>query len=272
MKTFSKIFIKASKFFFFIFGAIAAVICLALGAVGTYKSSEAKNFVNSTIETSTTTLSDVETKLTEFENILNDPNSSVNDVVETVKNFVQTTKTTLDNQITQLTNMANQLKTLAEKETNDSVKNTLLEAEKELNNLIKLIGNPSDNTTDSVYGIINEIVNLTNENGNIEEIKDKILTLLNKASSYIDPINNYLSSWDENKVNQTYDTTTSVLLGVGAALLGLAIFGAVLSLILYKRADGKLINRFRSKKEVIHHVEKILKKYPDVKKYLGKGA
>ncbi|MDE5767110.1 MAG: MG_279/MG_280 family protein [Malacoplasma sp.] len=272
MRTFSKIFLKVSKFFFFVFGTIAAIVCLALGAVGTYKSTEAKSFVNTTIQSSSTTLTDIEAKLAEFGNMLSDPNSSVNDVINKVKSFVETTKTTLDSQRTQLSEMATKLNDLAQKENDSNVKQSLTEAASQINNLIKLIGSPDDNTTDSVYGIINEIMKITEQNGSLDEMKDKILSLFDKANSYINPINDYLISWDENRVNQTYDTTTTVLLAVGATLLGLAIFGAILSLILYKRADGKLINRFRSKKEVIEHVDKILKKYPDVKKYLGKGA
>ncbi|MDE5949386.1 MAG: MG_279/MG_280 family protein [Malacoplasma sp.] len=272
MRTFSKIFLKVSKFFFFIFGTIAAIVCLALGVVGTYKSAEAKSFVNTTIQSSSSTLTDIETKLVEFEDMLTNPDSSVNDVINKVKSFVETTKTTLDNQRSQLNEMANKLNELAQKESNSSVKQSLTEAVSQINNLIKLIGSPDDNTTDSVYGIINEIIKITEQNGSLDEMKDKLLSLFEQANSYINPINDYLTSWDENRVNQTYDTTTTVLLAVGATLLGLAVFGAVLSLILYKRADGKLVNRFRSKKEVIEHVDKILKKYPDVKKYLGKGA
>ncbi|MDE5545695.1 MAG: MG_279/MG_280 family protein [Malacoplasma sp.] len=272
MKTFSKIFLKISKFFFFIFGAIAAIICLAFGAVGTYKSNEAKSFINTTIQSSSNTLTNIDEKLNEFKTMLDDPNSSVNEIISKVKTFIDSTKTTLDDQITKLNEMVTKLNELAQKESDSNRKKALQESVTQIENLIKLIGSPEDNTTDSVYGIINEIIKITEQDGDLNEIKNKLITLFDQAYSYINPVNDFLASWNEDKVNQTYDTATTVLLAVGGTLLGLAVFGAILSLILYKRADGKLINRFRKRKEVIEHVEKILKKYPGVKKYLGKGA
>ena len=83
-----------------------------------------------------------------------------------------------------------------------------------------------------------------------------------------------INSWFANNTSEDsqiwvyYDTVATVLLSVGAALVGLFALGFILLVAFNKRVDGYWVPRKHLKKNLAIHIKKILRRNPDLAKYL----
>lgn len=269
MKTLTKILYKSSKFILFGFGTILVSGTLALGVFGKMYQAPVKDFLNTNIEKANSILDEVSTKLDEANNF--DWNSIISEIdkikpiIKDAKNDLSKQKENLNTLITKLQGMIDDPNYSSQKQTLEEIKSTLVD----IND--NVVGNENDTLSSgkqTCFAILNEMVNLTQDtNGifNVNNLKQTFDNLLSTINNVLNPIGDFIKPLsNQEKVNSTYDTTSNVLLAVGGTILGLIVIGGLLSIICYKRIDGKLVNRFNTKKEIQAHISKILKKYPNV--------
>lgn len=269
MRTLVKILYKSSKFVLFTFGTVLVSASLAAGVVGKMYATESKDVLNNGVSSISGLLDNVNSELSKINT--DDLFNTVEEKIKEIEPIILNAQSDLAAQKTNLNKLIQELEELIQK-TNDDKKASLEEIK---NTLVQVnetvIGNETDTLSDNkqtCFAILNELVGIVNGSGgiiNLDSLKGTLDNLLSTVNSVINPINDFIQPYtNQEKVNSTYDSVTNVLLGVGATILGLIIVGGLLSVICYRRIDGKLVNRFNAKKEIKVHVSKILKKYPNI--------
>ncbi|BAC44153.1 hypothetical protein D8X55_03990 [Malacoplasma penetrans] len=270
MRTLVKILYKSSKFVLFTFGTVLVSASLGAGVVGKMYATESKDILNNGVSSISGLLENVNSELSKIntDDLFNSAEAEIakiEPIIVNAKDDLAAQKANLNKLIQELEGLIASTTEDSQKKTLEDIKNTLVQVND------SVIGNETDTFSDNkqtCFAILNELVGIVDGSGgiiNLDSLKGTLNNLLSTVNSVINPINDFIQPYtNQEKVNSTYDGVTNVLLGVGATILGLIIVGGLLSVICYRRIDGKLVNRFNAKKEIKVHVSKILKKYPNI--------
>lgn len=249
MKTGSNLLLKVAKTSLLVVGSVITVGGFA-GAIYCYTfADQNKQFINEQVANAGNSLTNITTNIDSV-------STNINENVETMKKQVNTmiddSISALNTQIKNLNDLKNQIKTALDKVNQTASSSATESISKIIENLeqLKSILSEQKNNIDSAVDV-DQIKNIVNQTNQI-------------AQNYIGKINDVLAQIKPEDVNKYYDLITEILLIVSGVLLGLIVVGSLFSFICYKKIDGKLVNRFRAKKQIEQHLRVLLNKYPDV--------
>lgn len=117
---------------------------------------------------------------------------------------------------------------------------------------------------DDVDKIITTINNIQSDVLN-DQNKQEIETLVSDVNNVSSQLESFLDNLTPQKFTKTYDDVTISLTAVSATILGVIILTSIVQLALYKKVEGVRVRRTRVKSDLVKHMDKILKKYPNLK-------
>lgn len=241
MKSISNFLILIGKSVLMTLGTVVTAGCFIGGLYCVSKADENKAAIDNALSSTNGALTNIQTNL----------NNASNSINSNIDQFKEQAFTVLGQVENELSTQINNLTILEEQLANDTT------------GTIAIVSEMRTTFTQ----LNNEIVAIHNKMQiaiNTDEIKNLITQANTLAQTYIGSVNQALETVTPEKISYYYDTISESLLIIGGVLLGLIVVGSVLSFVFYKKVDGKLVNRFRAKKEVEIHLRKILKKYPRV--------
>ncbi|MDE5775068.1 MAG: MG_279/MG_280 family protein, partial [Malacoplasma sp.] len=88
------------------------------------------------------------------------------------------------------------------------------------------------------------------------------------VTSILNNVNNWLANNndDSSPLWTYYDLVAKILLSIGAVLVGLFVLGFILLIVFNKRVDGCWVSRKNIKRQLALHINKLMKKYPELSK------
>ena len=279
-----KMLLRTGKIFLFSFGISISAVSLALGTVGKMYSTESKKFINTNISSANNTLNNITSSIKDFKEQFK--TEDIEQIYQQLESLINDVENTLNEQKSEMENAINEINKQIEECTDDSQKNTLKNAKSLLEDLMNnIIGYPTDssrtnNDNDStLFSILDSLKSIVNDKNSAlskDNIEATLNTIMNQTTSiintYVAPIQNFTNSWNnEQKVDKTYDLVSTILLAFGGAMIGVNLIAYLFCLILYKRVNGKLVGRASAKKDLKNHLDKLLKKYPYLKRELLEG-
>lgn len=117
---------------------------------------------------------------------------------------------------------------------------------------------------DDVDKIITTINNIQSDVLN-DQNKQEIETLVSDVNNVSSQLESFLDNLTPQKFTKTYDDVTISLTAVSATILGVIILASIVQLALYKKVEGVRVRRTKVKSDLVKHMDKILKKYPNLK-------
>lgn len=253
MAKISNVFIKTSKLLMGLFGTVVIGSCLGVGIYTKVYEQENKSFINSQIEQLNGSLDTVSNTI---DKISSSSLSSVEELKKLLTDSVGTIETQVKEQVNNAQNLVNQLKSEIQTETNEQIKQVYQKALVQAEQIVAQVKDMSG----QIRGFVNQIQNAVN----IDDIKRIVQQVESSANEYIGIASDALSKIPPEKVNKYYDQISNITLGIGLSVLGLTIFGILISFIFYKNVDGKMVGRLSTKKELEKHLKKILVKNPGI--------
>lgn len=279
-----KMLLRTGKIFLFSFGISISAVSLALGTVGKMYSTESKKFINTNISSANDTLNNITSSIKDFKEQFK--TEDIEQIYQQLEDLINDVETTLNEQKSEMENAINEINKQIENASTENEKNTLTNAKSLLEDLMNnIIGYPADssrtnNDNDStLFSILDSLKSIVNDKDSAlskDNIEATLNTIMNQTTSiintYVAPIQNFTNSWNnEQKVDKTYDLVSTILLAFGGAMIGVNLIAYLFCLMLYKRVNGKLVGRASAKKDLKNHLDKLLKKYPYLKRELLEG-
>lgn len=279
-----KMLLRTGKIFLFSFGISISSVSLALGTVGKMYSTESKKFINTNISSANDTLNNITSSIKDFKEQFK--TEDIEQIYQQLESLINEVENTLNEQKSTMQDAINKIQDQIDKTTDQNDKNTLTNAksllEELMNNIIGYPANSSKTSNDNnstLFSILDSLKNIVNDKDSAlskDNIEATLNTIMNQTTSiintYVVPIQNFTNSWNnEQKVDKTYDLVSTILLAFGGAMIGVNLIAYLFCLMLYKRVNGKLVGRASAKKDLKNHLDKLLKKYPYLKRELLEG-
>lgn len=279
-----KMLLRTGKIFLFSFGISISSVSLALGTIGKMYSTESKKFINTNISSANDTLNNITSSIKDFKEQFK--TEDIEQIYQQLESLINEVENTLNEQKSTMQDAINKIQDQIDKTTDQNDKNTLTNAksllEELMNNIIGYPANSSKTSNDNnstLFSILDSLKNIVNDKDSAlskDNIEATLNTIMNQTTSiintYVVPIQNFTNSWNnEQKVDKTYDLVSTILLAFGGAMIGVNLIAYLFCLMLYKRVNGKLVGRASAKKDLKNHLDKLLKKYPYLKRELLEG-
>ena len=102
-------------------------------------------------------------------------------------------------------------------------------------------------------------------NNNQSEIEGSINKFIDTTTDVANKIQEVAGNMSSTQFSEIYETVTVSMTVVPAVILSVIIVTSIIQLILYKKIDGVRVRRSKAKSDLVKHMNKILKKYPDLK-------
>ena len=231
------LFKKISKGILITIGTLVSLATMGIGSVGIYYKQTSIDFYNGLRNGIINTTEQVKEGL----------NSAKNLVHEIFTEGQESLKTS-NSDLNSLENQVNNIQ-------NDS------DAKKQIQELIQNIK--------TAIKIIEDQIGATKSDGstnnNQSEIEGSINKFIDTTTDVDNKIQEVAGNMSSTQFSEIYETVTVSMTVVPAVILSVIIVTSIIQLILYKKIDGVRVRRSKAKSDLVKHMNKILKKYPDLK-------
>ena len=231
------LFKKISKGILITIGTLVSLATMGIGSVGIYYKQTSIDFYNGLRNGIINTTEQVKEGL----------NSAKNLVHEIFTEGQESLKTS-NSDLNSLENQVNNIQ-------NDS------DAKKQIQELIQNIK--------TAIKIIEDQIGATKSDGstnnNQSEIEGSINKFIDTTTDVANKIQEVAGNMSSTQFSEIYETVTVSMTVVPAVILSVIIVTSIIQLILYKKIDGVRVRRSKAKSDLVKHMNKILKKYPDLK-------
>lgn len=258
----SKSLIKASSYFMGVIGAIVTSGCLGIGIYTTVYSNQNKELINNAISN---TSSAIDSSLTSIKDLSQNVSVNLDKVKEEATKIFDQAEQSFEHLSASLQTMIDGLQKQLDSlnGVDQSIKNNLQSIINQLNETFK--------QANSIVGEIIKNKDLILNAVDVKQIQDIINNVVTTIDKFASSVNNVLVQATPEKVNKYYDEISKIMLTTSGVIIGLVVVGSIFSFVLYKKIDGKLVSRFKAKKEAEKHLRKLLSKYPQIANELVGG-
>lgn len=231
------LFKKISKGILITIGTLVSLATMGIGSVGIYYKQTSIDFYNGLRNGIINTTEQVKEGL-----------NSAKNLVHEIFTEGQESLKTLNSDLNSLENQVNNIQ-------NDS------DAKKQIQELIQNIK--------TAIKIIEDQIGATKSDGstnnNQSEIEGSINKFIDTTTDVANKIQEVAGNMSSTQFSEIYETVTVSMTVVPAVILSVIIVTSIIQLILYKKIDGVRVRRSKAKSDLVKHMNKILKKYPDLK-------
>ncbi len=198
--------------------------------------------------------------------VATDAKKSIRDInlqLKDTKNNATSTTDYVKNVVDRIVNLVN-TKT-------DEIKNIIVEVKKipktEIisSQMDSIINNLDSLRTETIPGIKQQVNDGTKqvedflESENIKNAEK----LMDDVQKTLDDVNNYIND-PNNQIWFIYNSVFTVVLTICSSILAALVVGYILRFVWYKKVDGIWVRRTKVTRDTVKHVQKILKKYPEL--------
>lgn len=227
---------KVAKSILISIGSLVIVAVMGIGSVGIYYKETSINFYDGLRKGIIETAQQVKDGL----------GSAKNSVAE----IFEKGQESLENLNSDLTKLKDEVKNIDDSSTKNQI-----------NNLI-------DNIQTAIVQLENQIGTQKSDgesNNNQNEIESAINKFIDTTTDITNQIQEVAGSLSTSQFSETYEVVTISMTAIPAVILVTVIVTTIIQLIMYKKVFGVKVRRIKAKSDLVKYVNKILKKYPDIK-------
>lgn len=223
---------KISKGLIISIGTLVTIATLAGGSIGIYYKETSVSFYSDLRQTVLDTVKQVNDTLNSAETMLDD--------------IFKNGKSSLEEIQQKIKEMKDKVNSISDQNTKQSI-----------NDMITKIEESVKNIQDSVLSDANE-----------SQIKNSVNDFVDVANNVSGEIESYAKDISPQKFSETYDVVTISMTAVSGTILGTIIVTSIIQMMIYKKVNGVKVRRSKVKYDLVKHMNKILKKYPNLKNSL----
>ena len=223
---------KISKGLIISIGTLVTIATLAGGSIGIYYKETSVSFYSNLRQTVLDTVKQVNDTLNSAETMLDD--------------IFKNGKSSLEEIQQKIKEMKDKVNSISDQNTKQSI-----------NDMITKIEESVKNIQDSVLSDANE-----------SQIKNSVNDFVDVANNVSGEIESYAKDISPQKFSETYDVVTISMTAVSGTILGTIIVTSIIQMMIYKKVNGVKVRRSKVKYDLVKHMNKILKKYPNLKNSL----
>ncbi len=263
----TKTLLKVSKICVGLIGTLTAGICLGIGTYATVNAEQNKTMISNFINDVNTSVNQIDEQINgNKENSIDSIFDQVKNGLTTLKDAKQTVKDYINTAILKIEEQIVELKKQRDNVVDELGKLTLppnTNYQQTIDDTINVL----NSTLAETDNILNDVKTFDKKIDAVADIDafERIVSELNQTSDkYFKQIKDLQKILEVEKVNKYYDIISQTMYIVGASVFGLLVVGSIISFVLYKDVDGKIVSRFRAKKDLEKHLRKIIDKNPEI--------